>query len=88
MSSRILFLRPQCVRIVPRLPAQQTAFALRNYSSGKEQPKGLNQDPLPHVSEEAAAIAKVTGQVSPEIEQGTPIEEVLPYCELTRPSRR
>ena len=38
---------------------------------------GPNQSQLPHVSEEAAAIGKVTGEGGPEIEeQGTPVQEV------------
>lgn len=44
-------------------------------------PLGPNQDQLPHVSEEAAQTARILekrcGEVSgPELEQGTPIEEV------------
>lgn len=37
---------------------------------------GPNQDQLPHVSEEAAATGKITGDGGPEIEQGTPVQEV------------
>lgn len=39
---------------------------------------GPNQEQLPSVSEEAAATGKVTGEGGPEIEQGTPVEEVCP----------
>ncbi|KAL9075873.1 MAG: hypothetical protein Q9161_001266 [Pseudevernia consocians] len=42
-----------------------------------EQPKGPNQDQLPHVSEEAAATGKITGEAGPELEQGSPVQEVL-----------
>ena len=41
-----------------------------------EQPKGPNQDQLPHVSEEAAATGKITGEGGPELEQGSPVQEV------------
>lgn len=49
-----------------------------------EQPKGPTQDALPDVSQEAAAIDKImhgkkcdgSAPGSPELEQGTPIEEV------------
>lgn len=49
-----------------------------------EKPKGPTQDQLPHVSQEAAAIDKImhgkkcdgNAPGSPEIEQGTPVEEV------------
>jgi small subunit ribosomal protein S7 len=42
-----------------------------------ELPKGPNQEQLPHVSEEAAAIGEVTGETAPDIEEhGTPVQEV------------
>ncbi|KAF5860761.1 low-affinity phosphate transporter [Aspergillus alliaceus] len=50
---------------------------------GPERPKGPTEDPLPHVSEEAAEIAKIMDKkcdgtpASPELEQGTPISEIL-----------
>lgn len=37
---------------------------------------GPNQDQLPHVSEEAATMGKITGEGGPELDQGTPVEEV------------
>lgn len=54
-----------------------------------EQPKGPTQDALPHVSQEAAAIDKImhgkkcdgSAPGSPELEQGTPIEEVSPFVQ-------
>ena len=45
--------------------------------SVKETPKGPNQEPLPHVSEEAAAMGEVMGETAPGIEEhGTPVQEV------------
>lgn len=51
---------------------------------------GPTQDPLPHVSEEAAAVDMIMHEkkcdgtpTSPELEQGTPVSEVCPspsYC--------
>lgn len=41
---------------------------------------GPNQDQLPHVSEEAAATGKITGEGGPEVEQGTPVQEVRWLC--------
>ncbi|KAL8960624.1 MAG: hypothetical protein Q9193_002702 [Seirophora villosa] len=38
---------------------------------------GPNEGQLPHVSEEAAAMGKITGEGGPEIEQGTPVQEIL-----------
>jgi hypothetical protein len=64
---------------------------MNSSSSGKrelpeesEPPKGPTQDPLPHVSEEAAAIDKILsgkkcdggGPGTPELQQGTPVDEV------------
>lgn len=37
---------------------------------------GPNQEQLPHVSEEAAATGRITGEGGPDIEQGTPVQEV------------
>lgn len=41
-----------------------------------EQPKGPNQDQLPHVSEEAATAGKITGEGGPELDQSSPVQEV------------
>ncbi|KAF3482873.1 uncharacterized protein GIQ15_02197 [Arthroderma uncinatum] len=55
----------------------------RNNDGGNvEKPLGPNQDQLPHVSEEAAATAKILdkkcGEVGgPELEQGTPVADIL-----------
>ena len=40
------------------------------------QKSGPNQDPLPHVSEEADALGKITGTGGPDIDQGTPVQDV------------
>ncbi len=42
----------------------------------EDQGKGPNQEQLPHVSEEAAATGKITGEGGPDLEQGTPVQEV------------
>ncbi|EXJ94961.1 hypothetical protein A1O1_00079 [Capronia coronata CBS 617.96] len=39
--------------------------------------KGPNMDQLPHVSEEQAALDKSMGGTPPDIEQGTPVQEIL-----------
>lgn len=41
-----------------------------------KKPKGPNQEQLPHVSEEAAAVDKIMGEEGPDIDQGTPVQEV------------
>lgn len=38
--------------------------------------KGPNEDQLPHVSEEQAAMDKSMGNTPPDISQGTPVQEV------------
>jgi ribosomal protein S7 len=50
----------------------------------EEQPKGPNEDHLPHVSKEAAQTDRIVGEKcdgntpgSPELEQGTPVDEIL-----------
>lgn len=56
----------------------------KNIPEQSEQPKGPTQDVLPHVSQEAEAIDKImhgkkcdgNAPGSPELEQGTPIDEV------------
>ena len=53
----------------------------RNFADSKDPPtagrsKNLDTQPLPHVSEEAAEAADIMGSMGPEIEQGTPVEEV------------
>ncbi|KAE8145872.1 ribosomal protein S7 domain-containing protein [Aspergillus avenaceus] len=63
---------------------------LRRWSSSNtgakdipETPKGPTEDQLPHVSEEAAEVSKIMDKkcdgtaASPELEQGTPISEIL-----------
>ncbi|KAK2873532.1 hypothetical protein FQN49_002272 [Arthroderma sp. PD_2] len=54
----------------------------KNVAENVEQPLGPNQDQLPHASEEAAATAQILdkkcGEVGgPELEQGTPIGDIL-----------
>lgn len=47
---------------------------------------GPNTDQLPHVSEEAAKVAEITGKNGPDLEQGTPIEEVRKVALLSGPN--
>lgn len=61
--------------LTPKTPSRYVT-ADEKPLSASEQPKGPNQDQLPHVSEEAAEIGKSTGEGGPELEQGTPVQEV------------
>jgi small subunit ribosomal protein S7 len=63
---------PLCLR----LPQKRTITADEKPLPEAEQNPGPNQEQLPHVSEEAATTARITGEGGPEIEQGTPVQEV------------
>ncbi|KAJ9607125.1 hypothetical protein H2200_008197 [Cladophialophora chaetospira] len=39
--------------------------------------RGSNEGQIPHVTEEAAAIDKIKGETPPDIDQGTPVQEML-----------
>ncbi|KAI9811246.1 MAG: hypothetical protein M1827_005578 [Pycnora praestabilis] len=85
--------RPLCIALRPRpinsiqsgvhKTAPPTVISIRSITADEkplpeaEQPKGPNQEQLPHVSEEAATMGKITGEGGPEIEQGTPVQEIL-----------
>lgn len=94
------FRQPPIATFAPRtsvLPlrtrVQQSTSVQKRWNSSKDEPKNFppeeqaypSQDPLPHVSEEAAEIDRIMnnekscdGQPSsPELEQGTPVSEIL-----------
>lgn len=93
MRSRLLHLLPgPSVAIRSSLPAlsvYQPSLCVRlqkRFITAKEKPlpeadnpgSGPNQEQLPHVSEEAAATDKIMGDEGPDLEQGTPVQEVRP----------
>ncbi|KAF2689950.1 ribosomal protein S7 [Lentithecium fluviatile CBS 122367] len=68
----------QWLRPVVRMSSPQ----IRAYSDSKEPPaadrsKRPDSKPLPHVSQEAATMAKITGTEGPDLSQGTPVEEIV-----------
>jgi len=71
--------RPQTQwRIQPHIrvaPTPYRGFADARDPRVAEEEKEAAQ-PLPHVSQEAAKTAEITGHEGPDLEQGTPIEEV------------
>lgn len=90
MTARLASFR-SCRRVTPsqscgRFQTIQICFPTRFRrtvtSDEKPLPKtdskspGPNQEQLPHVSEEAAATSKITGETGPAIDQGTPIQDV------------
>lgn len=91
MKSRLLHIIPgpsATIRsTLPALTTYQPSLCLRlqkRFITANEKPlpeadksgPGPNQEQLPHVSEEAAATDKIMGEDGPDIEQGTPVQEV------------
>lgn len=91
MRSRLLQLLPRSsVALRSTIPAPtvyQSSLCLRlqkRFITADDKPLpeadkpglGPNQEQLPHVSEEAAATGKIMGDEGPDIEQGTPVQEV------------
>ena len=61
-----------------RQPRVLQATSRRGFADEKD-PKpatGPNQDVLPHVSEEAADMGRITGETRPDLGQGTLVQEV------------
>lgn len=80
----LLPVRPATFRTRPVVPQKRLAPVIspRFASNDTKEPRypgnpqGPNQDQLPHVSEEQAAIDKSMGDTPPDLEQGTPVQEV------------
>jgi hypothetical protein len=65
--------RPAAASSQPRI-AQ--IVARRTFAEEKQPAQGPNQNQLPHVSEEAAEYAEITGGTKPDMSQGTPVQDV------------
>jgi small subunit ribosomal protein S7 len=52
-------------------------FSTKNYLPTSSDGKGPNTETLPSISEEAEALNKIRGEEPPDLEVGTPVEEVL-----------
>lgn len=59
-----------------RLPQRRSITANEKPLPEADQSKGPNQNQLPHVSEEAAAVGGITGEGGPDLDQSTPVSEV------------
>ncbi|KAI4192166.1 MAG: hypothetical protein LQ346_004437 [Caloplaca aetnensis] len=66
--------QPLCLRFSPR---RNITADEKPLPTAENTESGPNESQLPHVSEEAAAMGKITGEGGPEIEQGTPVQEIL-----------
>lgn len=79
-ASRLLCIRSKTPatqwRVLKKPPGDFTRRTYGSKDSANVDRSGPNTDQLPHVSEEAAKVAEITGEKGPELEQGTPIEEV------------
>ncbi|KAL8952905.1 MAG: hypothetical protein Q9222_001195 [Ikaeria aurantiellina] len=77
MSNRSL-LQNARLAISSRVPPQRCITAdEKPLPTADQRGPGPNEEQLPHVSEEAAVMGKITGDGGPDIEQGTPVQEVL-----------
>lgn len=72
VSAPIVYHKPLCLR----LQQSRSITANEKPLPEAELSKGPNQDQLPHVSEEAAAVGGVTGEGGPDLDQSTPVSEV------------
>jgi small subunit ribosomal protein S7 len=75
-NPRILVFRPR-IRVRNELFNRPTNVARFSSKTDGAQSAGTNTDPLPSVSEEAAATSKAKGERGPELQQGTPVQEML-----------
>ena len=82
-SGRSISIRPKPLELsAHRIPLCLRLQQRRNITADEkplpesEQPKGPNQEQLPHVSEEAAATGNITGEGGPDVEQSSPVQEV------------
>jgi small subunit ribosomal protein S7 len=48
----------------------------RTYADAQDRSHNPKSEPIEHVSEEAAKTAKIMGEQGPDINQGTPVENV------------
>lgn len=72
-ASRSLAIRSR-PSFAARQPRIAQVVARRMYAD--EKAPTPTEDSMPHVSEEAAQVADVTGETKPDLGQGTPVQEV------------
>ncbi|KAH8811959.1 30S ribosomal protein-like protein S7 [Xylogone sp. PMI_703] len=82
-SSRSLAIRTRPSIVASRSNARIVPAPFRGFVEEKSTthdippPRGPNQDQLPHVSEEAGETSRITGETGPELDQGTPVQEIF-----------
>jgi small subunit ribosomal protein S7 len=79
--SLVILARPSIVSRQPRILqiASRRGFADENDS---QPATGPNEDVLEHVSEEAVDMGRITGETTPDLGQGTPVQEVYQSIKL------
>jgi small subunit ribosomal protein S7 len=78
--SLVILSRTSTASSQPRI-ARVVARRTFTEEKGQQPALGPNQDVLPHVSEEAADIADITGGTKPDTSQGTPVQDVCSSTE-------
>ena len=82
-STRSISIRSKVTEIsASRVPLCYRLQQRRNITADEkplpesDQVKGPNEDQLPHISQEEAAIGEITGEGGPDVGQSSPVEEV------------
>jgi len=70
--------RSLAIRSRPSIASRQPRFApvVARRAFAEEKGPTPTDGAMPHVSEEAAQVADVTGETKPDLGQGTPVQEV------------
>jgi small subunit ribosomal protein S7 len=75
-ASRSLTIRSRPLTVTCRSRAVQVTLIARRGYADEKSPGGPNESGIGHVSEEAVDYADVLGGTKPDLEQGTPVQEV------------
>ncbi|OBT38740.1 hypothetical protein VE00_10682 [Pseudogymnoascus sp. WSF 3629] len=80
-ASRCLAIRPAPQPSIARhTPITLRTYPVRAFADSKSPKPSSNptsSDALPNASEEAAQVGETTGRATPELDQGTPVQEIL-----------
>ena len=86
ISARSLALRHVPKRLAVHDYQRCVSSASKDSPPVENQIKGATQAQAPHVSEEQAALDASMGETPPDLDQGTPVQEVLPSDQDFEPS--
>ena len=68
--------RPSIARHIPIILRNHPVRAFADSNTPKPSSNPTDTDALPNASEEAAQVGQMTDKTTPELEQGTPVQEV------------